>query len=106
MSTIGNTLAVIFNGDHNTLFDIGGIQLERAKSWEHKAGTESEHKLTAGNVNKIMVNPQMAIVFESNDPFFKVGDKVFTHYLAYESADFIQLEKEVAIIDKDLVIFK
>lgn len=106
---VGDKLAVRFSVTHNQGYDLGnGIILERADAWEHSEGTAEQNKLVTNNVNKIDVNPQICEVVVSNEnSFFNVGDKIFTHYMAYEVADPIEIDgEELAIIENDFAIFK
>lgn len=108
MEVIGKNLAVIFDERHNFEFEVGGITLIKPKQWEHSAGTEDQGRLVTENVNKIDVNPQIATVIATNpNSFFKVGDKIFTHYMAYELKEDTQLDDiEISIIDEEFAIFK
>lgn len=108
METVGNKLGVIFDEKHNFEFEVGGIKLIKPKEWEHSEGSEEQGRLVTENVNRIDVNPQLATVVISHDnSFFKVGDKIFTHYMAYELMEYAEIEsQEISIIDEDLVIFK
>ena len=109
MDVVGRTLCVKFDGSHNSVYDLGnGIILERADAWEHDEGTAEQHKLVNHNVNKIDVNPQLArVIVAGENPFFQEGDLVFTHYLAFENMEPIELYgEEYSIIDDELVMFK
>src|SRR5215217_5089196 len=100
MELIGQKLGVKFHAKDKKEYDLGnGIILIRPDAWEHSEGTAEQNKLVNENVNKIEVNPQRAVVtIVGENPFFKVGDEIFTHYMAYEIQEAIDLDGETAII--------
>jgi len=108
MELIGQKLGVKFHIKDKKEYDLGnGIILIRPDAWEHSEGTKEQSKLVNENVNKIEVNPQLATVtIAGENPFFKVGDEIFTHYMAYEIQEEIDLDGETTIIDEEYVIFK
>lgn len=106
---VGEKLAVRFNQKEKTEHTFSnGLKIEIADAWEHSEGTEEQHKLVNHNVNKIDVNPQTAtVIISGENPFFKVGDVIFTHYLAYEHQEIMETDEgELSVIDTELVIFK
>ena len=108
MELIGQKLGVKFHVKDKKEYDLGnGIILIRPDAWEHSEGTKEQNKLVNENVNKIEVNPQRATVtIAGKNPFFKVGDEIFTHYMSYEIQEEVDLDGETAIIDEEYVIFK
>lgn len=109
MEFVGDRIAVKFNLKEKTQHTFGnGLTIEIATDWEHAEGNEAHNKLVAQNVNRIDVNPQTAeVVIAGENPFFAVGDKIFTHYMAYEDMEVIEIDgEEISIIDTELIIFK
>jgi len=108
MELVGQKLGVKFHAKDKKEYDLGnGIILIRPDAWEHSEGTKEQTKLVNENVNKIEVNPQRATVtIEGEDCFFKKGDEIFTHYMAYELQDPIELDNETTVIDLEYAIFK
>jgi len=84
---IGKKLYVRFDPDHNKVFELGdtGVKLIRPDQWLHR---DEEGKQTfQENTNYLETKPQVCEVLMANDNYpYKVGDKLFCHYMAYETA--------------------
>lgn len=108
MEVVGQKLGVKFHERQNAEYDLGnGIILIGVDSWIHKESDEYNGIQTTENVNKIEVNPQKAtIVIAGQDPFFKVGDEIFTHYMAFELQELVELDENISIIDEEYALFK
>lgn len=109
-------IAVKFNSDHNKFFELGdtGIKLYRPDEWVER-DDNSEIKLDEKtgtskfgyNVDYKETHPQICVVMASNPNYpYKVGDRLFVHYMAYETAECGDIVTMEAIIFADYVFFK
>lgn len=109
MRAIGNKIGVVFDEDHLKTYDLGnGIKLERAEAWRAREGDEQTITKMETNVNHLETNPQIGYVAMSNDKYdYKVGDRLFLHYLAYEEFDEkIEIDgNDCYLIDETFVLF-
>ena len=98
---IGKWLRVRFDVSHNKTFDIGGVQLIRPDDWRDTYDEKSQE-----NTNYLETKPQICTVLIANPNYpFKVGDKLFCHYMAMESSQNGDILTNEAFIIADYVFF-
>lgn len=105
MKMINNYIAVEFDLDHNR--KINGLY--RPETWVFENSDQKEGDVVYDtNRNKKETNPQIATVIVSNDNCpYKVGDKVFTHYLSFDSPNAIDLDgKEYTVTTYQNIFFR
>lgn len=109
-------LAVRFNSDHNKIYELGntGIKLYRPDEWAER-DEYGEIKLDENtgttkfgyNTDYKDTHPQICVVTAPNPNYpYRVGDKLFVHYMAYETAACGDIETLEAIIIADYVFFR
>lgn len=105
MKLLRDMIGVEFDMSHNNVYNVGGIELVRPDKWEHENTSYSETgTMYQKNTNLKDTLPQIATVIVENDNMpFKMGDKVFVHYLALNNAQ--EIEGVTAIHGKS-VFFK
>jgi hypothetical protein len=105
MRMINNYIAVEYDLDHNRV--INGLY--RPTEWVFENSDQKEGTVVYDtNRDKKETNPQIATIVISNDKSpYKVGDKVFTHYLSYDSPHAIDLNgKEYTVTTYQNIFFK
>ncbi len=101
MKCIHNRIRVKFETTHNKIFNIGGVQLIRPDDWRDTYDEKSQE-----NVNYLETKPQICIVLAANDKYpYKVGDRLFVHYMAHETANCGDIITNEAFIIADYVFF-
>ncbi len=102
MNILHNKLIVKFDEKHLKEFDLGGITIIRPDEWLHKE--EDGKQKFAENTNYLETKPQIATVTHANSKLpYKVGDKLFLHYMAHETASYFNEETKEAFINADYV---
>lgn len=109
-------IAVKFNSNHNKVIELGdtGIKLYRPDEWverddygEIKLDEKTGTTKFGYNVDYKETHPQICVVTASNPKYpYKIGDKLFVHYMAYETAECGDIETLEAIIIADYVFFR
>lgn len=105
---IHNRLAVRFDKDHNRILGKGlnGAPIVRVDKWTNEATKNEETSKLEENVDYKETHPQICVVTASNEKYpYKVGDKLFVHYMAYETAELGDLVTYDAMINADMVFF-
>lgn len=110
MKCINRNIGVVFDETHLKTYDLGnGIKLDRAESWAVREDDGETSSKIATNVNHLEVNPQIGWIAITNDKYpFKVGDKVFMHYLAFEMFEdriVDEQDREVYFVDANYIFF-
>lgn len=104
MKCLHNKIKVRFDVDHKRLIPLGdtGITLIRPDEWLH---TSDDNKTVyQENTNYLETKPQICVVVEENEKYpYKRGDRLFTHYMAYETASNGDLLTQEAFIIADYV---
>jgi len=99
-------LAVRFDATHNKVIALGdtGVELIRPDEWLHK---DDDGKQTfEENTNYLETKPQICEVIVPNPQFpFLKGDKLFTHYMAWEVCKNGDLLTNEAFIIAEYVFF-
>lgn len=106
MNCLNGRIKVKFDVTHNKLIPLGdtGITLIRPDDWLHK--NEENKTVYAENTNYLETKPQVCTVLEPNSKYpYKVGDRLFTHYMAYETAQLGDLVTQEGFIIADYVFF-
>lgn len=109
-----NYLKVRFEANDRVTLGDTGITLIRPDKWverdrngEIKTDDKDGTTKFGFNVDCKETNPQVCVVLASSDKYpYKVGDRLFVHYMAYETAMQIDLETLEAMIDAEFVFFK
>lgn len=103
---VNKYLGVRFDANHNKIIGKGidGQGIIRADEWLHK---DDDGKQTfQENMNYLETKPQICEVLAANDRYpYKVGDKLFVHYMAWETAQCGDLITNEAVIIADYVFF-
>ncbi len=95
-----------FDESHQRVIKIGNVELVRAEMWEAKQGDKDKHTTFEENFNYLETKPQIAVVTHSNADYpFLPGDKVFLHYMAYETAKYADEATKEAFILGEYVFF-
>lgn len=106
MRMLNKNLLVEFDETHNRV--INGLY--RPTEWVFEDTDSREGATTKYDVNrnKKETNPQIATVIVTNpDSTLKAGDKIFTHYLDYDTCSKLDYEgKEYSVIRYTNVFFK
>lgn len=105
---IHNRLAVRFDKDHNRVLGKGlnGINIIRVDKWTNDATKNEETSKQEENVDYKETHPQICVVTTSNEKYpYRIGDKLFVHYMAYETAELGDLVTYDAVIRADMVFF-
>lgn len=90
-----NRLAVQFDGRHNKVFNVGGVELIRPDMWEHTEHGDygGEHTKWMENFNMKDVHPQIGTVcFDQPNLGYKKGERLFFHYMAKEAEELIEID--------------
>jgi hypothetical protein len=110
MNCINKYLSVKFDKDHNKIVGTGlnGLPIIRPDAWLHKDAANDHEKTTVEeNVDYKETHPQICIVTAENPNYpYRVGDRLFVHYMAYETAAHGDIVTYEAIIIADYVFFK
>lgn len=106
MRCVNNFLGVKFDPTHNKVVGkgINGLDIIRPDEWLHK---DDEGKQTfQENTNYLETKPQICTVIVANDNYpYQVGDKLFVHYMAWETAKCGDIVTHEAFIVADYVFF-
>lgn len=101
---IGKWLRVKYEANHNKTFDVGGVQLIRPDDWLHK--DEDGKQTFQENTNYLETKPQICTVLIANPNYpFQVGDRLFVHYMAHETAKNGDILTNEAFIIADYIFF-
>lgn len=106
MQFTNNHIGVEFDEIHNKVHKVGGIELVRPDMWEfEQSGPDTKYQK---NTNLKDVNPQIAkIVFPNRKLNLATGEKVFTHFLAIDSAEDFEIhDKKCKVISLSSIFFK
>jgi co-chaperonin GroES (HSP10) len=90
MNCINGQLVVQFDTSHNKVVGKGfnGIDIIRPDMWLYSHGDAETHTKFDENHNKLETDPQICTVIHANSKYpYKVGDRLFVHYMAYETAE-------------------
>lgn len=106
MIAVNGFLHVRFDPNHNKVVGKGvnGLDIIRPDEWLHR---DNEGKQTfQENTNYLETKPQVCTVLASNDNYpYQVGDKLFVHYMAWETAKCGDIVTNEAFIIADYVFF-
>lgn len=94
MNCLHNRIKVAFDQKHKQVHKIGDVELIIPHEWMDtdddgriKTNTDGSTKWSE-NTNYLETKPQICIVLETNSKYpYKKGDRLFTHYMAYETAE-------------------
>lgn len=108
-TAIGDKLGVRFDRDHNKVVGKGlnGLAIIRPDAWLHKESTaDGEKTTTAENVDYKETHSQICVVTIENPKYpYRVGDRLFVHYMAWETAQMGDIVTFDGIIHADYVFF-
>lgn len=105
MKMINNYIALEYDLSHNRI--INGLY--RPTDWVFENSDQKDGATVYDtNRNKKETNPQIATVIVSNDNCpYQIGDKVFTHYLSFDSPNSMDLDgKEYTVTTYQNIFFK
>lgn len=105
---IGRKIGVRFDQLHNKVLGVGlnGIEIVRAEAWKSTQDDKDGNSRFEENVDYKETHPQICVVTKTNPDYpYKVGDKLFVHYMAFETAKNGDIVTYDAIIDADYVFF-
>ena len=104
MKILHGNIAGKFDEKHNRSFMIGDLEIVRADLWVAKHGDEETHTTFNENVNYLETKPQIfTVTHPSANHNYKEGDKLFVHYMAYETAERMDYG---TVISTDFIFFK
>lgn len=95
MQLLNNNVIVKFDESHNKKFNIGGIELVRPDTWVFDELSTGETQYQK-QYDLRQTTPQIATIKVSNKRFneLKEGDRVFTHYLAFDTSEEIKIDED------------
>lgn len=93
MELLNNNIIVAFDENHNKDFVLGDLVLERPETWLYEELSTGETKYQK-QLDLRQTKPQIATIKVSNKryPELKVGDRVFTHFLAFDNSEDIEVD--------------
>jgi hypothetical protein len=107
MNMLGNNIIVIFDDSHNKVIGKGADNkpLLRADLWLNTEAEESDAPSRFDeNENYLETHPQICtVVHPSANHDYKVGDKLFVHYMAWEWREYAEIGH---IIETDYILFQ
>lgn len=108
---MNNWIAVQFDEKHNYTLGKGlkNLDIIRADKWIHREDDGEQGSKYNENVNYLETHPQICtVIYENQSHPYKRGDKLFVHYMAYETAEaaFGEDCENATIIDCDFIFFK
>lgn len=100
-------IAVRYDVKHNREVNVGGVDIILQHEWTHKVAEDfTEQTKVAENTNYLESKPQICEVIIANPNYpYRVGDKLFVHYMAFESAEYGDIVTNEALIIADYVFF-
>lgn len=109
-----NYIKVRFEANDRVVLGDTGVTLIRPEMWverdrndEIRTNEQDGSTRFGYNVDRKEVNPQICVVIAGNEKFpYKIGDRLFVHYMAYESLLEEDIETLEAVIDAKFVFFK
>ena len=113
MNCLNKRIKVKFDATHKKEIKIGDIILLRPDEWMQrdddgniKYDPETGAVKWLENTNYLETKPQICTVLEANSKYpYKVGDRLFTHYMAYETAELGDIVTQEGFIIADYVFF-
>lgn len=98
-------IGVEFDKEHNNSYKIGDVTIVRPEMWEFENSSHNESgTMFQKNTNLKETNPQIAVVTtDCEELSLKIGDVVFTHYLAINNAQQIE---DLSVISTKSVFFQ
>ena len=105
MIATNNKLLVRFEEKHNKFFKLGDIELIRAETWVHRDQDEDNPSTSLEeNTNGLETRPQIATVVAHNPDYpYVVGDRIWLHYMAYETGEESGLNDGTSFINVEYV---
>lgn len=101
MKLLHGKIGVKFDENHNFVHKIGDVELIIPKVW---MDAENSAEKYSENINYLETKPQICtVVHESTEAPYRIGDRLFMHYMAYEVAEKIE---DYWMVDSEFVIFK
>lgn len=110
MKVLNNKIIVEFDKNHNEVVGKGlnGLDIIRGHAWATVSDDEEMAKKYTVNTNYREVHPQICTVLHpSSNHDYKVGDKLFVHYMAAETCEYVgYLGITGYIIETDFIFFQ
>lgn len=108
MKLLNGLIGGTFDKSHNKKVGVGldGIEIIRADKWLNMDAMQKDGVTSRfnENVNYLETNPQIFVVTHPSSLHkYKVGDRLFLNYMAYEWAENTEYGE---IIDADFIMFK
>jgi len=106
MKLLNGKIGVKFDESHNKTLTKGlnDLDIVRADLWINREDDGEQSSKYNENLNYLETKPQIAsVTITSASCDYKVGDKIFLHYMAYETAE---LTEYGWIVDTDFILFQ
>jgi len=100
---------VKFDADHNKVVGKGlnGMEIIRPDKWLNEVPDAQGNSKFQENTNYLETHPQICTVLMANPAYpYSVGDKIFVHYMAWETAKNGDIVTNEAFIFAEYVFFK
>lgn len=105
---INNKIGVRFDSLHNRVLATGlnGLPILRVDKWTNEATKDEATSKLEENIDYKETHSQICVVTVENDKYpYRIGDKLFVHYMAWETADGGDIVTHNAVIIVDYVFF-